>query len=488
MTDRTELPLRLPYDHDRSRAQYHFAAPTGWLNDPNGLTQKDGIYHLFYQFNPHGPYHASIRWGHASSTDLINWKDRSIALTPDPSGPDRDGCWSGVLVDDNGTPTIIYSGNAEGTQLPCIAVGDDTLDTWVKYPQNPLLTGHPDGIDVTAFRDHCVWREGDTWYQIIGGGIEGVGGTGFLYESDDLHSWKYRGPILIGDASVKVPLWTGTTWECVDLFELDGTHILVVSVWDEGGTHYAIYFTGSYADGKFTPTAVRHLDLGLRHFYAPQSFLDENGRRIMIGWMQEGRNEAQAKAVGWSGLLSVPRVISLTASGRLHHAPVAELVRLRGKKSTFLSAQLGAGDELVIDDVGDATADVELIAFAESGTTLVLEVLRSPGGEERTAIVIDWDRKRLVLDRAHSSADPTDSVSLGGDIELPGGSLELRVLLDRSAIEIFANGTPLAARVYPTRDDAVGMRLTAGRGTAIVERFTVWEMSPAAAAISSTSE
>ncbi|WP_381802810.1 glycoside hydrolase family 32 protein [Streptomyces niveus] len=479
MTDRALAPHRLRYDDDRARPRYHFGAPTGWLNDPNGLSQWDGTYHLFYQFNPDSPRHANIQWGHATSTDLVNWEDRPIALAPDPEGPDREGCWSGVLVNNNGTPTIIYSGHAGDAQLPCLAVGDSTLDTWTKDPSNPLLAGPPPGTDTTAFRDHCVWREGNTWYQLIGSGFRGIGGAALLYESPDLHTWNYRGPILIGNTTETDPVWTGTMWECVDLFQIDGTHVLVVSVWDEGDTHYPIYFTGSYTDGIFTPEAVRTLDLGLRHFYAPQSFRDDKGRRIIIGWIQEGRTDQQTLQAGWSGVLSVPRVLTLTPSGRLHHAPVPELTRLRGEHISVVSQQLSTGQDIIIDQLGDGAADLDLHLTAEPGTILQLEVLRTPAGEECTTIAIDWGRHTIALDRSASSLSPTDSTPLGGDIELLDESLHLRVLIDRSAIEVFANGTPIAARVYPTRADSTGARLAVVHGTTHISRFDAWEMNAA---------
>lgn len=114
---------------DRHRPAFHFVAPTGWMNDPNGVGQWNGTYHLFYQYNPDAPVHNAIQWGHATSRDLVHWADEPIALTPTPGGPDADGCWSGVLVNDNGTPTLVYSGHRGDQQLPCLAVGDAELRT-----------------------------------------------------------------------------------------------------------------------------------------------------------------------------------------------------------------------------------------------------------------------------------------------------------------------------------------------------------------------
>ena len=173
---------------DPHRPGFHFVPPGGWLNDPNGVGQRDGIYHLFYQYNPHAAVHDRIHWGHATSRDLVRWHDEPVALVPGPDGPDADGCWSGVLVDDDDTPTLVYSGHRHGSlDVMCLARGSADLREWRKDPTNPLLRA-PDWLDLIAFRDHCVWRENGRWRQLIGAGIRGVGGSALLFESDDLRA------------------------------------------------------------------------------------------------------------------------------------------------------------------------------------------------------------------------------------------------------------------------------------------------------------
>ena len=143
---------------DPHRPAFHFVAPAGWLNDPNGLTQRDGWYHLFYQYNPFAAVHDRIHWGHARSTDLMHWEHLPIALEPG-DGPDADGCWSGVLVDDGGVPTLVYSGRHDGIELPCVATGSADLLEWTTDAANPVIPAPPSDLDIVAFRDHCVWRE-----------------------------------------------------------------------------------------------------------------------------------------------------------------------------------------------------------------------------------------------------------------------------------------------------------------------------------------
>src|ERR1051325_4638830 len=156
---------------DPHRPRYHFLPPSNWMNDPNGLIQWRGRYHMFYQYNPYAAVWGNISWGHAVSDDLVHWEDLPVALTPDADGVDANGCYSGIAVDNNGVPTIVYTGVRGPNELACIATGDDELISWQKYPGNPVIQSTPPGIDLVAYRDHSVWREDGMWYQVVGAGI-----------------------------------------------------------------------------------------------------------------------------------------------------------------------------------------------------------------------------------------------------------------------------------------------------------------------------
>ncbi|MGW1510723.1 glycoside hydrolase family 32 protein [Streptomyces sp. NPDC002394] len=468
---------------DPHRPRFHFTSPGGWLNDPNGLSHWDGVYHLFYQYNPLAPAHHRIHWGHATSTDLVTWTDEPVALVPGTTGPDRDGCWSGVLVDDGGVPTLVYSGRHGDRELPCVATGSPDLRHWTKDPANPVIAAPPEGVDVTAYRDHCVWREGDVWRQLVGSGIRGEGGTALLYESHDLRDWRYVGPLLTGDAShgtAADPDWTGTMWECVDLFRVDGTDVLAFSAWDEGTTHHPLYWTGRYEGDRFEPSALHRLDYGQNHFYAPQSTRDAQGRRVMFGWLQEGRGEEATARAGWSGVMSLPRLVTLGPDGALAQAPVPELTRLR-RDHVHIGPFEGDGD---LDAIRGDQLDLEATVRLAPGATVRLGVRETPDGAERTVVEITRDPAgtsgTLRLHRGASSLDPdVDTSPRHGDLPFgPDGTVELRVLVDHSALEVFANGRALAARVYPTRPaEATGVSLTA-TGRATVARLDAWHMAP----------
>lgn len=469
---------------DPHRPAYHFTAPAGWLNDPNGLTQRGGEYHLFYQFNPYAPMHHRIHWGHAVSTDLVHWRDLPIALTPS-DGPDVDGCWSGVLVYDGETPTIVYSGRHGDRELPCVATGSADLVEWTKDAGNPVIAAPPAGVDVTAFRDHCVWREGGTWRQLVGSGIRGQGGTALLYESADLRAWTYVGPLLVGDSGAgdaSAPDWTGTMWECVDLFRIGAEDdarrdILVFSAWDDGVTHHPLYWSGRYEGDRFVPAALHRLDLGGRYFYAPQSMRDESGRRLMFGWLQEGRPDAAAVAAGWSGVMSLPRVVTPAADGSIHQAPAPEVDALRDEQLASMSAVLG---EDAVEVVRGDELDLELRLTLSDGAAVTIVLRATDDDAERTTLRLQrrGDRAELSLDRSRSSLDPeVDASPRAGEVPLDAdGGVDVRILVDHSALEVFAGGVPLTARVYPTRADALGIRLS---GDDVPVRLRAWSMRTA---------
>lgn len=489
---RDELVSRA--EADPLRPRFHFVSPAGWLNDPNGVSQWNGTYHLFYQYNPEGAFHHSIQWGHATSSDLVTWTDQPVALSPS-AGPDSEGCWSGVLVNDGGTPTLVYSGRANERELPCVAVGSPDLLTWSKVPENPVIAAPPAGVDITAYRDHCVWREGTTWRQLVGSGIRGRGGTAFLYESTDLRSWTYIGPLFIGDASQGDRAdadWTGTMWECVDLFhtgegslgstpEDEAPDVLVFSAWDDGDTRHPLYWTGRYAGDTYTPKELHRLDYGGRFFYAPQSFLEDTGRRIMFGWLQEGRTDAAMVEAGWAGVMSIPRVTTLAKDGTLEFSPVPELEKLRTNHLHFGGRVLIGGGTPAVTGVSGNQLDLELDLQLAPGSALQLGVLGTADGTETTVIEVscasgDGSVGTVRLDRARSSLDPsTDAEDKSGPIPMPEGRVHLRVLVDRSAVEIFANGKPLTARVYPTLGGR-HVSMAASVGTVRLLSLDAWTM------------
>ena len=460
---------------DRHRPSYHLAAPAHWLNDPNGLVQWNGRYHLFYQYNPAGPYHGTIHWGHAVSDDLVHWTDEPVALAPSPDGPDRDGCWSGCTVIEGGRPTLVYTGGRGRRQLPCLATAaDDDLRTWRKHPGNPVIEAAPDDFAALStedweaeFRDHCVWREGERWYQLIGSGAEGAGGAALLYRARTFDDWEFVGPLLAGGPE------DGAVWECPELLDFGERQLVHVSNYED-----VEYFVGR-ADldaAAFDVESRGRLDYG--DFYAPQSMRTDDGRVLLWGWLPEARSaEAQWRA-GWSGMLSIPRELSVTDDGELRQRPAAELAALRGPPVADGPVTLAPGERRSLAAGGNAyelRADVELAP----GATFELSLFESPASSERT--VVRYDGDSVVVDRGRSSRAPdatTDVQRLPLDRDgRAGDRRSLRAFVDASSLELFVDETRcLTSRIYPTRADSDGVALAAAGGEVRLPSLDVREL------------
>lgn len=476
--------LRQQLADDPLRPRYHFTPPANWMNDPNGIIEWDGKYHLFYQHNPDQPVWDNMHWGHAVSQDLVHWTDLPVALAPTPGSFDEAGCWSGCAVNNNGVPTIIYTGVQGNWEIPhnqrvCMATSTDDLVQWEKYAGKPVIAHPPDDIIVTGFRDPYVWREENAWYMAIGAGIQDVGGAVLLYRSHDLHRWEYLHPLCIGDKHDTTSVWTGSVWEVPQIFRLGDTYVLILTVW-ENDPLYSIYLTGSYRDHRFYPDALHKLDYGDRHCYAAHTMLDSRGRRIMWGFSGEGRAIDAQKAAGWSGALSLPRALSMGDDGKLVMCPVSEMDSLRGERHRFTDIKLSASSsEFLIDLQSNALEIVTEIDPADADECGI-KVCSSPNGEEETYIFYDIRRKQLGVDRRRSTLSQDGGITTDvqqGDFELLSGeTLSLRVYVDCSVIEVYANDRAcITSRVYPSRPDSTGVSVSA-RGASRIKSIDIWKL------------
>ncbi len=453
---------------DPHRPRFHFLPPANWMNDPNGFIQWKRRYHLFYQHNPSGPLWGDMHWGHAISDDLVRWKHLPIALAPAPGSPDKDGIWSGCIVDNAGVPTAVYTGARPECQ--CLATSHDDLLTWEKHPGNPVIATPPPGFEV-GFRDPWAWREGDEWLMAVGSGRTGAGGAALLYRSRDLVRWEYLHPLCEGDERE-----SGCMWECPFFFPLGGKWVLVIHPVPLGR---AIYFVGRYSNRRFVPETRGAVDWGRDDFYATHFLQDERGRRIMIAWLREARpNQAQV-AAGWSGIMSLPRVLSLRPDGHLSQQPVPELELLRGRGFHAEAVDLTPTLPSLKSGVQRDCVEIEARIMSLQAGACGLKVRRSPDGEEETAILYDPWAGTLTIDRQRSSLDPT--VQRGPQVcplrLAPGEALALRVFVDRSVVEVVANGgVAVTARIYPTRADSIGVEAVGAWDATHIESLDVWEM------------
>jgi beta-fructofuranosidase len=358
------------------RPLLHFTPHRGWMNDPNGLIQLDGVHHLFYQANPRAARFESIHWGHAVSDDLVRWRHLPTALTPGEPDTwyDRLGCFSGVAVKVDERVGLLYTGVARpDLQLPCLAwADDDTLTKFFKDPANPVIAQRPfPDDDIVAFRDHCVACDNGRWRQLIGGGTRSHGGVLFVYRSDDFQQWSYSG-LFTDSKQTPIP---GPIWECPDVFTSNGRSAMIVSVLD-GADHTSYWAVGEDTGDEFRSEAVGRLDVGDR-FYAPQSYETTDHRRVMFGWLRT-QLDAGSQDAAWLGTMSLPREVTISAQG-VDLASARELQTARGAPRTVTTESASGTTHVDMD----GWAAVELRVEGELVAGLHEVTLEAADGRER---------------------------------------------------------------------------------------------------------
>lgn len=298
-----------------ARLTRHFEPERGWMNDPNGLCFFEGKYHAFFQHYPFAPHWGPMHWGHAVSDDLLHWREQPIALYPDMPYENAGGCFSGSALEKGGTLYLMYTSvSKEHGQTQSIARSGDGVH-FEKYSGNPVVPQSPLDPENKDFRDPKLFRWEDEYRMVCGAGVDGLGSV-LLFRSKDLLHWDYLGPIFQSREYGPVP-------ECPDLFPLGDKWVLMFSRMDESRS--AQFVIGRFDGFHFTPESFQQPERGT-DFYAPQTFLDGKGRRIMIGWLFNWTRAVPADAVR-AGALSLPRELSLH-NGVLKNAPVSEALPL----------------------------------------------------------------------------------------------------------------------------------------------------------------
>ncbi len=478
----------------RWRQRYHFMAPVGWMNDPNGLIVWRNEYHLFYQFNPFSANWGAMHWGHAVSKDMCRWEYLPTALAPSEEYDDWEegGCFSGCAVENNGNLTLIYTGTSLAEsgvrQVQCLAESVDGINFY-KFPQNPVISSYP-GCASNNFRDPKVWKKGELWYLVCGSGKDGKG-MALLYCSRDLIAWEFMNILAESDGT------QGYMWECPDVFELDGQTILVFSPMG-AGEHQCMYMSGKldYSTGNFREQFRGDVDYG-QDYYAAQSFLDQKGRRILFGWCSSwdwmpwftGFGASQTE--GWCGHLSIPREARLRDDGGLKFVPVNELEDLRKRAwhmAPFLlrweerERVINAGDGIHVEilmkiNLEQSTADKMILQFRKTPEYISVEAKRGAlQTGHATNLILDFAQEKLYLDFAMS--DGKKKGMCAADIRMTEKYLDVRIFLDSCSAEVFADDYRIAmtANIFPDEKDN-GITISSTGGDTLVEQFDVWEMT-----------
>jgi sucrose-6-phosphate hydrolase SacC (GH32 family) len=494
---------RSVYDGDRYRPQYHFLSPGHWMNEPHAPFKYNGKYHIFYQHNPQGPYWHQIHWGHAVSDDMVHWEDAPVALAP--SGISPDGVWSGSAnFDEKGEPVLYFTAGDDSktpNQMTGLATPVDVTDPMLKdwdmlgkpvTVQEPDLQAEEGSVMYGQFRDPFVWKDGDTWYQIVGSGIEGVGGTALLYTSKDLENWKYVGPFFVGDS--KAYPKTGDVWELPVFLPIgkdekgEQKYVFFINPWfksySEHNVKYVFHWIGSWdkENNRFIPDhkEPRLFDYGV-HFTGPSGMIDESGRSILFSIAQDRRTDQQHYDAGWAHNAGLPLELSLLKNGELGIKPIKELKTLRGKTLLDIKNNSVSKANKQLAKVKGDMLEITLEVKANSDEKYGIKVRQSSDSSEEVNLYFDETSKQFGVDATKMSLDPDIAkTSSAGTLSLEDENLKLHIFLDRSMIEAYANGKKsITTRAYPTRADALGIELWSQNGTAKIVSMKVQEMGSA---------
>jgi len=468
------------------RQKYHFMAPSGWLNDPNGCIFFENNYHMFYQHNPYAPVWGSMHWGHATSIDLVHWKHEPIALAPSENYDDHPegGVFSGSAVEYNGALAVLYTGttnHGQGfVQTQCLAVSQDKGYCFSKYEGNPVIGERPAGIS-PDFRDPRVFRHKDFWYMVLGaslgkGAWQGGEGCALLYRSADLKEWEYQG--IVAKSAGKY----GSMWECPDLFPLDGKWVLMFSPMFMNDRQKTVFLVGEMDFNKpeFSIEQDGEIDWG-GEYYAPQSLIDPKGRRVLIAWqngwdwMPWWKDFGPTKKGGWCGCMALPRSVSLDTRKRIVSAPVCELELLRNDKKTIENIKVNT-EKTAIPCTDPISFELEMEIDLSKTKAQKLFLLVRANSEKYTVITVNFKEKKLRFDR-NNSDDGFSQGSRECDVLLENNSCIMRLFSDTTSIELFLDGgrTCMSNTIYPVHKEQ-GIYLFSEGGDVFVKRIDTWAL------------
>ncbi|MHB0961461.1 MAG: GH32 C-terminal domain-containing protein [Pirellulaceae bacterium] len=454
---------------DPYRPAYHFVSPENMLNDPNGLCFWQGRWHLFYQAYPADEFpdpqdilKRRQHWGHAVSDDLIHWRDLPYAIYP---GVER-MCFSGSTVVEKDQVVAFYPGIGAG-QMVAIS-NDPLLLNWTKLGDRP--------VNAPRGGDACIWKEGDTYFALAT--------ATWLISSKNLVDWTLIGEFLEDNP---FPIIAGDAEACPNFVPIGDKHLLLTFSHATGG----MYFLGDYDKQrhKFKPYEhgrFNHGTVAPGGVHAPSAAANGKGGVINILNINDGRYTEH-----WDQLLSLPQRLTLRPDKRLRVEPLEAVAAIRHSHQHVGETILPANEEIVLEAIRGNAMEVAAEIDLREARWVQLNVLRSPNAEEHTSITFyNYDRALaywyhtpgvICLDGSRSSTlpDAWPRPPERAVLERGGDTLRLRVFVDRSVVEVFVNERLyLATRVYPGRQDSVGVSLRSQGQNAVLKKLDAWQMKP----------
>jgi len=484
-----ELMLRFAESRQRLskdpyRPAYHFVNPEGMLNDPNGLCYWQGRYHLFYQAYP--PEDPRQHWGHAVSDDLVHWIDLPLAIYPGI----EEKCFSGSTLVEDDRVIAMYHGTRAGNM---VAISKDPLLlNWEKIPGNPVIPMIDANANGLPYRVHdsCIWKEEDGYYSLSGSQWHGAryGNCRMvqhLFFSQDLKRWTYLGPFIEGD----IFTMPGEDGAVPYFWPIGDKYILLFASHQRG----AQYLLGDYdkVHHRFKPFSHGRFNfgpIGPGGIHAPSATPDGKGGVYVIYNINHAK-----KPEGWNHIMSLVRVLTLRADNTLGIEPVPALESLRYDYKHVGETLLPANQEIVLDGIEGNAMELAAEIDPQAAREVSLYVLCSPGKEEYTSISFykhghmlvnrngrGYRQDAIAIDVSRSSLHP-DVFARPPEVApfelVDGEPLRLRIFIDKSVVEVFANGRQcLALRVYPERKDSVSVSIRAQGSDAMLRSLNAWQM------------
>ena len=431
---------------EKFRPVYHHTPAYGWMNDPNGMFYKDGVYHLYFQYNPYGSVWGNMHWGHSTSTDLMHWKFEGCAIVPDAWGAIFSGS---CVVDHENTAgfgkeaVVAFYTSAKSTpwgdiQMQSMAYSLDNGKTFTKYEGNPILTSSE-----KDFRDPKVfwYAPGKHWVMILA-----VGQHMEIYSSVNLKEWKKESEFGAMQGA------HGGVWECPDLVEIpvEGTRekkwVLICNLNPGGpfGGSAAQYFVGSFDGKKFvneSPTQTKWMDWGKDNYATVTWNNAPDGRCIALGWMSNWQYANNVPTRQYRSANTLARDLTLYREGQelyLKSTPSVEVKKARGKKVSIPSFRVSEKHEIVnLFEEKQGAYEVEILIQNAGASKIAFCLLNDKG--EKVSMYYDLNRKQFVMDRSESgtvdfSKDFPAVTVAPANVDK---ELTLRLFVDRSSIEAF---------------------------------------------------
>ena len=420
--------------------KYHLTAPIGWINDPNGFSEFNDEYHLFYQYHPYDAVWGPMHWGHQTTKDFIKWEHQDVALAPDMSY-DQNGCFSGTALIDNGVQYLYYTA-VDQYQNQGVAYSYDGR-TYKKH--NELIaTGNdlPQGFSNADFRDPKVFKRDGKYYMLVGNKDDNTGLKQIIMLSaeDPLGPFTYSGVIYSRND-------LGGIFECPDFTTIDGKDVLITSPQSIGSDEEyrfqnadsCVYLLGNLSvnTNKFyqTPeTIMEEFDKGFS-FYAPQTMQTEDGRTMMVAWMRSWSEPNLTKEDMWCGAMTLPRELTIK-DNHIYQAPAREINNYLKNLVTHNDIDL-SNETYNLDDFSSRTSKITVTMNVDAISSGKCGIELFKGTKWSTRIYYDAAREYVIFNRTNSGS-MMDGIRYA-KVEPINGEIKLEIYLDVNSVEVFIN-------------------------------------------------